>query len=208
MRYLITQSLLSSWLYTFNCAEGYEDEAMQSFKESLLRIKGETTQAMQNGIDFEDSVYSVACNVPCDQYAAQWDNGIKKVAEVIDGSVSQVKCYKEFSVAGYDFLLYGIIDAIKAGHIYDIKFMNKSMGSTDVYGKYFDSPQHSAYLFATPEADDFTYLLSDGDELYTERYTKEITRPFPDIVAEFIQWLENMEMIEIYKEHWKCEGQD
>ena len=32
-RYLITQSLLASWQYMFDCPEGYEEEAREDFEE-------------------------------------------------------------------------------------------------------------------------------------------------------------------------------
>ena len=35
-RYLITQSLLSSWNYTFNCFEGYEEEAQAEFLQGRI----------------------------------------------------------------------------------------------------------------------------------------------------------------------------
>ena len=53
-RYLITQSLLSSWGYLFDCWEGSEEDAMASFLQSLNREKSEPTQAMLDGTAFEN----------------------------------------------------------------------------------------------------------------------------------------------------------
>lgn len=202
MRYGITQSLLGSWLYTFDCMEGYEEEAMASFLATLLKEKQEPTEAIINGCNFENEVYKVAHHKPREIHG-KWENGIQAVAERIMDAPVQVHVWKEFTVDGTDFLLHGVLDALKAGHIYDVKFMNSSMGSKEVYGKYLNSPQHPAYLFAMPEAIDFTYLLSDGDDLYTETYTREMTRYFPDIVHDFICWLKSAGLWETYKEHWE-----
>lgn len=59
-RYLITQSLLSSWAYIFNAYEGYEEDAMESFLSTLRREPSEPTEAMLDGIDFENAVYRLA----------------------------------------------------------------------------------------------------------------------------------------------------
>ena len=59
-RYLITQSLLSSWNYVFDCFEGYEDEAREEFMQTLRREKGEQSEAMLKGIAFENLCYSIA----------------------------------------------------------------------------------------------------------------------------------------------------
>ena len=63
-RYLMTQSLLSSWLYTFNAPEEYGEEAMNDFLSALNREKKETTEAMQNGIDFENLVTAILNGAP------------------------------------------------------------------------------------------------------------------------------------------------
>lgn len=201
-RLLITQSLLSAWNYTFDCMEGYEEDAMSDFLKALRREPKEMTEAMSNGCAFEDEVYKAAHHLGRVTPHPKWEKGIQAVASRIMDAAVQVKCYADFSVSGYDFKLFGIMDAIKAGHIYDVKFLSKSLGSTDVYGKYLNSPQHPAYLFAMPEAMDFTYLASDGDELYTETYTREMTRPFPEIVEEFVRWLKGMQLIDEYVQHW------
>ena len=100
------------------------------------------------------------------------------------------------------FLVYGILDALQAGVIYDVKFRNKSLGSEDIYGKYLNSPQHPAYFYIVPEATEFRYLVSDGEELYQEVYARENTRFIGDIIAEFISSLESMDLLERYKQNW------
>ena len=52
-RYLITQSLLSAWLYCYGCFEGYEEDAFNSFLDTLNRVPSEQNEAMKAGSDFE-----------------------------------------------------------------------------------------------------------------------------------------------------------
>lgn len=59
-RYLITQSLLSSWAYIFTCWDGYEEDAKAEFVRTLNREESEPTDAMLDGIAFENLVYSLA----------------------------------------------------------------------------------------------------------------------------------------------------
>lgn len=219
-RYLITQSLLSSWAYTFDCADGHADEAREDFIRTLNREPSETNANMQNGIDFENLCYSIAAGtfrpeitfsgktepnsgelLECASYP-QWYQGACKVAEIIKGAPVQVRASRELDVAGMEFLVYGVLDSLKAGTIYDVKFLNKSLGSVDVYGKYLSSAQHPAYFFVVPEAREFKYLLSDGYDLYIEAYTREQTRPIGEIVAMFIESIRGMGLLELYMEKW------
>lgn len=204
-RYLITQSLLSSWAYTFNCAEGCEDDAQNEFFNAINRIPKETTPEMQNGIDFENEVYRAAAGIPRNPHE-KWEDGIQKIAAIIRGAPVQVKASREIEVCGMNFLMYGILDALKAGTIYDVKFMNKSMGGGDsgpyLAGKYLESAQHPAYFYIVPEAIEFRYLVSDGTDLYIETYPREQTRNIADFIANFIPSIEMMGLLPLYKEKW------
>lgn len=62
-RYLMTHSLLSSWLYAMKDSS-YEDatterDSYDEFMKTLRREPTETTKAMQNGIDFENLVTKI-----------------------------------------------------------------------------------------------------------------------------------------------------
>lgn len=203
MRYLITQSLLASWNYTFSCYESSFDEAYSDFLDTLNRKKHEKTPSMQNGIDFENEVYKEAKGEIRSPHP-KWESGIKAVAEIIKGAPVQIKAQREIQVSGYTLLVYGILDSLKAGTIYDVKFCNKSFHTAELAGKYIDSPQHPAYLYAVPEAQKFTYLVSDGTDLYTETYTRNNSKPFEDIAKSFIFFLETSGLMPIYKEKWKA----
>ena len=200
-RYLITQSLLSAWSYAHTCYESCAEEAYEEFLNALNRVPKETTPEMQNGIDFENEVYAEAAGVPRTPHPS-WENGIKAVATVIKGAQTQVKAQREYTVGNKTLLVYGVLDALKAGVIYDVKFSNKSFNSAELAGKYLDAAQHSAYLYLIPEAYRFEYLVSDGEDIYTEPYTPKTSRPFEEIAAEFLESIEAMGLMSIYEEKW------
>jgi hypothetical protein len=62
-RYLMTHSLLSSWLYAMR-SNPYEDattenDPFEEFLRVLRREPTETTEAMRNGIEFENLVTAI-----------------------------------------------------------------------------------------------------------------------------------------------------
>ena len=224
-RYLITQTLISSWNYMMSCYEGAEEQAYADFLSTLNREHKDTTQEMLNGIEFESLVYSIAngtfrlLEYPTGETVTamgdtalfekpeypKWYSGARTVAERIMGAPVQVKEYRGITIPHYgDLLLYGVLDALKAGTIYDVKFSNKSFGSAELAGKYLDSPQHPAYLYLVPEARNFVYLVSDGEDLYTEEYTRENSRPFGEIAREFLESLDAMNLLGVYREKWEA----
>lgn len=200
-RFLITQSLLGSWLYTFDCAEGQEENARAEFLSVLNRVPKEATQEMQNGLNFERECYRAAAGL-CRTRHIQWEPGIRAVADIIRGAPVQVKARRNLEVCGMTFLVYGILDALKAGTIYDVKYLNKSMKDVELAGKYLNSPQHPTYFYLIPEAREFKYLVSDGVDLYIETYTRGDTPPIEDIIEMFIGSLRAMELLDLYKEKW------
>lgn len=202
-QYLITQSLLNAWNYTFECADEYADEARKDLFRMLKREPSETTEAMQNGIDFENEVYAEAAHTARAPHPA-WESGIRKVAQIIEGAPVQVKASRELDVAGMSFLVYGVLDALKLGTIYDVKFSSKPLSSYDAYGKYLFSAQHPTYFYLVPEANEFTYLVSDGSDLYIESYTRNRTRFIGDIIENFVEYLDDTGLLRLYMQHWQA----
>jgi hypothetical protein len=203
-RFLITQTLLSSLKYVYSCKEGQEDAAYEDFLLTLKREKGEPNEAMLKGREFEDEVYKEAAGASRLPHP-EWEEGIRAVATLIKGAQTQVIASREMDVAGRKFLIYGVLDALKAGVIYDVKFTVKSLTSSsssyDV-GKYLDSPQHPVYLAMLPEAYEFRYLVSDGTDVATETYNRRGTRPIEDLIAEFLSSVESMGLLPLYEERW------
>ena len=202
-RYLITKSLLSSWAYMFDCREGSEEEAKEDFLRTLRREDSEISEAAANGIDFENEVYSVVAGAKRNPHP-QWEQGIQAVAAEIQGAAIQVRLSREIEVRGMTFLAYGILDALKAGTISDVKFKNKAFGGLELAGSYLSDPQHPMYFYLCPEAYEFRYLVSDGEDLYIERYTPEETRPISAFIAEFIDSITGMGLLDLYKEKWEA----
>lgn len=203
MKTLITQSLLSSWLYTFNCMEGYEEEAEADFLRTLRREPmAEPSEAIRNGIAFENSVYTLAANPNDITVFPGWKAAAGRIADIIRGGQIQVKVQRDIEVDGELYLLYGICDAVKAGTIYDVKWSEKGFGSAEMAGKYLESPQHPAYLYCLPDALKFVYLCSDGNDLYTEAYTRRQTPFIGDTIRNFRREIRLRGLEGIYLEKW------
>lgn len=200
-RYMITHSLLASWLYAMK-DNPYEDatserDAYAEFIQVLNRIPTESTQAMQNGIDFEDLVTDILSgNADTND---KWFEAAFNVAKRIKGGTLQYKVSKEIKVAGYNILLYGRLDALRAGVIYDIKFSK----GYDV-GKYITSTQHPTYFELVPEAKEFTYLVSNGTNVWPETYQREEAQDIKVIIADFLSWLSAQGLMDVFKEKWQA----
>jgi len=199
-RYLMTHSLLSSWLYAMKSSP-YEDMTSEKdpyaeFLQVLRRIPTETTEAMQNGLAFEDMVTRIASGEEEDT-EHKWYAAASKAAEVVRGGIYQYKAKTEIEVSGIKVLLYGRIDFLKAGKVIDTKF-SKSY----TRGKYFDSTQHPVYLRLVPEAEEFVYLISNGTDVWTETYRREETQDIEPIIAAFFVFLETNGLMEEYKKFW------
>lgn len=197
--YLMTHSLLASWLYTMK-ENPYEDmtterDPMEEFMLTLRREPTPTTEAMQKGIMFEDMVTAITRGAG-DQND-RWYNAASKVAKMVGGGLLQYRAKKEIQVDGMTLVLYGRLDCLKAGTIYDIKF-----SSGYERGKYFDSTQHPTYLEIVPEARQFVYIISNGNEVWTEPYLRENTTDIRPIISDFLSWLRATDLMSIYQEKW------
>ncbi|MBR4472472.1 MAG: hypothetical protein IKS55_02435 [Oscillospiraceae bacterium] len=223
-RYEITKSLIESWYYVQDCWEGGEEEAMNAFMTALRREKEDLTEEQQqninNGFEFEKLVTDIATGafVPefvdsggtnpktgevmgYDRYP-RWHWAANEFAQLLRGAQFQVRIHKPITVRGIDFEIHGVLDALREGTIFDIKFKNKSFGSLDLPGSYLDSAQHPFYFYLVPEARRFLYLVSDGTDVYIEQYTPEESRDAYDVIAEFVDFLQSAGLMDLYKEHW------
>lgn len=201
MRYLMTHSLLTSWLYTMR-ENPYEDATSESdpmgeFMATLRREPTPTTEAMQNGIRFENLVTAII-NGNADP-GEQWYSAAEKVARRCAGGILQYKAKKTLMVGDMELLLYGRLDCLKAGEIIDIKF---SKGYDP--GKYFSSTQHPTYFELIPEADRFTYLVSNGSAVWPETYRRDEAGDIRPVIANFFDWLRAVDLMPVYQEHWKA----
>ena len=220
-RYLLTHSLLSSWLRGIK-ENPFEDatterDAYSEFLDSLNKIETPPTDAMLNGIEFEKLVTAVfngaetygfipadpknpiAGMVPMDIRDHNWYGAASKIANTIRGGQLQFKARKYVTVHGMDFLLFGKLDVLKAGDIDDIKF-SKSYDR----GKYFSSTQHPMYMELVPEARRFNYLVSNGTDVWTESYTREETPDIYPIISDFVDWITEQGLLSTYMEKWEA----
>lgn len=188
---LVTQSLLSDFSWLFKKEDGYAD-----FLRTLRREPKEQSKAMFAGIDFEDRVTAYAHGEPLDE-RHKLARVVREVGDECYNGQFQVRLSREIVVEGVTFLCYGVLDCLKAGEIIDIKF-----SKTYDVGKYLDSPQHPMYLYLCPEAHAFTYLVCDGESVYRERYTPDITDHISTYIRDFMRWLEQRDLIDMYAQHW------
>lgn len=200
-RYMVTHSLLNSWNYALK-ENPYEDasserDPMADFMATLRREPIPVNEAMQNGNDFEALVTSIleGRGTP----AHRWDEAARAVATRIKGAQLQHKASRTVRVGNMDVFLYGRLDALKAGVVYDIKFSQ----NYDI-GNYYDSTQHPMYMTLVPAATDFVYLVSNGTNVWMEHYTRENTPDILVTVQQFFDWLTTMGLMDTYKEHWEA----
>lgn len=203
-RYLMTHSLLSSWLYAMKDSP-FEDatserDAFGEFLQVLRREPTPTTEAMQKGIDFEDLVTAIVRNdAEGMRRNPDWYDAANQIAQIVRGGSLQHRARKVMEISGMMSVIYGRLDALKAGTIYDVKFS----GSYD-RGKYFDSTQHPMYFELVPEANDFVYLISNGKEVYREHYRRDEAADITVTIGSFVSWLTANGLLETYKQHWQA----
>ena len=192
-KYYITPTLLNSWQYNI------KNGTLEDFIKVLNKEEFEQTESIQKGFEFEKYMQ-------------------ENYEETKNGAY-QVKVSKEYG----DYLLYGIVDCLKGGIIYDYKYTK----NYDV-GKFFNNHQTLMYLEMIPEAKKMVYLITNKfekteypnnnfkdieevnyevGEIFREEYTKDI---FPEtmesIIHKFEEWLKKYDLSETYKENWKCKG--
>ncbi len=191
-RYLITQSLLSGWLYSYKTETGYDD-----FLRTLRREPLHQTKAMLDGIRFENCLNSVLNGEKIYQ-DHEWFIPITQLSALLCGAQQQVKVSKDVTINGINFVLYGVLDYLKAGIIYDTKY-----SGTYRVGKYLSSPQHPMYLGIIQEAYEFRYLICDGRYIYQETYRPGEFEPIETTIEHFISYLDRQNLVKTYTELWK-----
>ena len=200
-RLLVTHSLLNSWDYLYKASDEWYNSAYQSFMNTLNRVDTEPTQAMLNGLELERLVSDIIAEKSLD-CSHDWITGASEIADIIrqNCKLEQGKLYKEATVNNVDYLLYGVLDWIGGGIIYDVKF--KQNISNYSVGNYFDGTQHRMYFALVDGADSFEYLISNGKKVYRETYTRQECRPIEQTISDFEKWLKCCNLWEIYVEKW------
>lgn len=191
-KYLITQSLLSAWLWSCKLEDGYED-----FLKTLRRKPIQQTKAMLDGIRFENCLNATLNGAGIDQ-THEWYKPITELYPTLYGAQQQVSPSCEMVIDGIRFVLYGKLDFLKAGIIYDTKY-----SKTYRVGKYLDSPQHPMYFALVPEVREFQYLICDGIYIYKETYRPDEVEPIERTVKHFMDFLDKQGLVQTYCDNWK-----
>ena len=192
-KYYITPTLLNSWQYNI------KNGTLEDFIKVLNKEEFEPSESILKGFEYEKYMQ-------------------ENYEETLNG-VYQVKVSKEYG----DYLLYGIIDCLKGGIIYDYKYTKNYE-----VGKFFNNHQTLMYLEMVPEAKKMVYLITNkfnkemplsaplnyeycGEyeyvvgEIFREEYTKDM---FPEtidsILHKFETWLKEYNLFDLYAEKWKC----
>ena len=189
-KYLITPSLLNAWKYAISLENEYGN--LDDFIKTLSKEKFEESDAIITGYQYEDFMI--------ENY------------EPTKNGCYQVKLSKNITTRTGNYVLYGRLDCLKAGKIYDYKYT----GSYDV-GKFFDSYQHLVYFEICPEADEFEYLVCnnfkkdkenelDNLNIYHEIYKRdEMTLEINDEIDAFISWLKTNNLLDLFHEKWESQ---
>lgn len=196
MAVLITHSLLSAWKRALEDDSFGERDFFAEFMTTLRREKIPPSEAMTKGLNFETEAMDIANGARPEktEYSAS-----PLVAARISGGAFQLSVNKHETIHGLDVVLHGRLDVLKAGTIYDLKFSSRYER-----GKFFGSTQHPMYLELVPEAERFTYLVSNGTDVWTESYTREETRSIIPTISDFIDWLGVSRLLDTYLELWQA----
>lgn len=190
-KYYITPTLLNSWSYCI------KNGTLEDFIKVLNKEEFEPSESIVKGYEFE---------------AYMQEN-----YEETKNGAYQVVVSKKYG----DYLLYGKVDCLKGGIIYDYKYTK----NYDV-GKFFNNHQTLMYLEMVPEASKMVYLITNKCErieypdatfqcvakieyeigdIFREEYTKDM---FPEtidsVLHKFEQWLKTYNLFDLYAEKWKC----
>ena len=192
----ITKTLLDAWLWSYKREDGWED-----FLSTLNRERKPPTKAMLDGTRFENCLNSVLDGekIPQDH---EWYAPVTEMSMELWGCSQQVVLFQECVVDGQMFLLHGVIDYLRAGRIWDCKFTKNYH-----LNKYFwdGTAQTSMYFALVPEALDFTYIISDGTWVYRERYPREIVPPIDNYIRNFMKFIKQHGLWEVYVEKWRVQ---
>jgi len=156
---------------------------------------------MINGREFEQLVSDIIADKPMDD-SHRWYDGASEIAGIIreNCALEQGRVHRDVTVNGIAYLLYGVLDWLGSGTIYDIKY-KENIGNYDV-GNYYDGTQHRVYFAIVDGADTFVYLISNGRRVYKETYARYECRPIDQTIADFERWLKCYKLWDVYVEKW------
>jgi hypothetical protein len=199
MKYLLTQSLLSSWQYSMRQGD------LNEFVAALCRKPSEENDAKRKGIEWESLVTFAMDHDENPGMADRVWKCARTGAGEIEGASLQVSISKTVKIDDMEFVLNGKLDALLAGEIIDIKYREGYAKWPYKNNQYLESPQAPMYFALCPEATTFRYRIFDGNDLYKEEYARDDVEPIESIIRGFIRWLKAVGMMKTYLENWRAE---
>lgn len=192
--YKVSPSLLNSYL---NMKNKKYPNSTESFMDTLNRIPLKMNYFLERGNDFENRVT---------KYKSE------PFHAVIKGCDTQVYVEKMISLPdeSFDVKMLGFVDFVSKDRklVYDTKRVNYWNDE-----KYDASVQHDFYMWAIPESETFYYLVGEGKKwistgYYQVEYPKlkdeETEKLFRDLISEFLTFLKENNLLDIYKEHYNA----
>ncbi len=199
MRYLLTQSLLSSWQYGLDIGD------LGEFGQALRRIPKEPNEAMRKGVEWESLVVYAMDHDDNPGVPKAWWECARYVAEETAGAALQVGLYEQVEVDGMTFLLHGKLDALLAGEIIDYKYKEGYAKYPYRVSQYNGLPQAPMYFALCPEATRFKFRIFDGHDLYLEEYSRDDVPTIEIIIRDFVRWLDAAGLMNEYEAYWRAD---
>ena len=196
---LVTHSLLSSWQWWLDFEGDDDSKAKESFENTLNKIWVDN-EYMKAGREFENLVKGIDKNWTVKFPERQVFECASAIADIIKGGTWQVTCKKDIVIGDQPILLYGRTDVLRGPEIFDIKFVGRYEAR-----KYIKSTQHKMYFECLPGTERFTYLISDGVEVYQESYDRDETDSIIPVVSDWLSWINQFpDYLGIYQDKWKA----
>ena len=190
--YKVSPTLLNSYL---NMKNKKYPNSTESFMDTLKRVPLKMNYALERGNDFEKRVM---------KYKSEPFHAIIKDCD------TQVYVEKFINLPdeSFDIKMLGFADFVSKDRkiVYDTKRVNYWNDE-----KYDASVQHDFYMWAIPESETFYYLVGEGKKwistgYYQVEYPKlkdeETEKLFRDLISEFLTFLKENNLLDIYKEHY------
>lgn len=199
-KYLVTASLLNSYLYMMNSSEEYEDKAKADFLGMLRKDEFVSNEYIRSGFKFEDDVKALAYDREIDDQDENYVACVREAAEIVKNGMWQVGGSYHMDVGGDDIVLYARVDVLKAGVAYDLKRVHR----TPTIPKFSGSAQHRIYLLAFPGVEKAEYIICDGSRLYREEYRSSEHTDIHGIMDGFMRVVKsNDEYMTHFYEKWR-----
>ena len=157
---------------------------------------------MLDGIHFENVLNAVLNGAEIEP-THEWYKPIMELYPTLYGAQQQASPSKNMTISGIEFVLYGKLDFLKAGVIYDTKY-----SKTYRVGKYRDSPQHPMYFALVPEGERISVQNMRRKVYLYETYRPDEVEPIERTIKHFMDFLDKQGLVQTYCENWRSKYDD